>query len=78
MNLQERLFTVGQCLPKSCTTNDVNLILKLDQRLSSINQRKLVNNLTELKSSNEIKIIEVRNIPGDYSLIMDHKFYMLR
>lgn len=50
----------------------------MDHRLSSINQRKLVENLTELKSSNEIKIIEVRNIPGDYSLMMDHKFYMLR
>lgn len=50
----------------------------MDHRLSSINQRKLVDNLTELKSSNEIKIIDVRKIPGDYSLMMDHKFYMLR
>lgn len=50
----------------------------MDRRVISINQRKLVDNLTDFKNSNEIKIVDVRKIPGDYSLMMDHKFYMLR
>lgn len=60
-------LNVGQCLPKSCSLNDIDAILKQDP---------LFNVLTDnTNSSVKLNILNVRRVPGEYSLWTDYRFY---
>lgn len=67
MNLQ-----LGQCLPKSCTNEDVRHILEEDphaQILAAINTFNSDNN-----TSIQVRILRVRTVPGSHNYWHERKF----
>ena len=60
----QNVLQVAQCLPKSCTKEDVWKVLEND-----VNAMELEKNLGD-----DFKIMKVRNIPGNYQLFSDSKF----
>ncbi|KAG5682446.1 hypothetical protein PVAND_011798 [Polypedilum vanderplanki] len=69
-----RIIDVGQCLPKSCTQQDVIIIMNRDPA-SLILQQTLTMNNDSIKA-NEVKVLETRKVPGEYSIWEDLKFYI--
>lgn len=61
--LQGHTLQVGQCLPKTCSPNDVKHILSLDATAMA------------LKRSNEVTVSSVRRVPGDYNIWDDSFFH---
>ena len=61
---ETRLLQLGQCLPKSCSTQDVGKLLEEDSNA------KMLTKSFDAK----FEIVKVRNVPGRYQLFKDHKF----
>lgn len=59
-----KLLQLGQCLPKSCSTQDVGKILDNDPNVK----------LFRSSFGGKFHILKIRNVPGNYQLLMDHKF----
>lgn len=66
--MQGQIFTVGQCLPKSCNDNDVKIMLKFDPAFNQL--------ITE-QNTNTLDVLSVRRVPGNYDVFMEKKFYYL-
>lgn len=79
-----KILQVGQCLPKSCTIDDVTVILNNDPTAKLISEVRLNdfitnNNITGSGTHKaNMVILNVRHVPGEYSLWNDPKFYLLR
>lgn len=74
-NFQKHILRVGQCLPRICTTEDVQLILNND-----VSARKFTENFqnvtTEMDKA-EISVMSVRRVPGEYDILKDRLFYLV-
>lgn len=66
---------VGQCLPWSCSAEDVKLILNIDNSARKFNEEFL--NATNEVNKGEIVALSVRRVPGDYNPFMDRVFYLV-
>lgn len=69
-----RILDVGQCLPKSCSTRDITVIMNRDPA-SMILQQTITFNGNNSKA-NEMSITKTRIVPGDYSIWQDQRFYV--
>lgn len=69
-----RILDVGQCLPKTCSTRDITVIMNRDPA-SLILQQTIMLNGNSTKA-NEISITQTRMVPGNYSIWHDQKFYV--
>lgn len=64
--LQNRLLSIGLCLPKDCSVDDVKIMLEEDSiHIRSSNPKRAV------------KVISVRAVPGSYSLYKDKKLHLV-
>lgn len=63
---QNRLLSIGLCLPRDCSIEDVKMMLEEDSKLIRSNNPKRA-----------IKIISVRAVPGQYSLLKDKKLHLV-
>jgi hypothetical protein len=71
---QPKILDVGQCLPDSCTVQDVSQIL-INDPASQVLQQVVFINKNSTKA-NEIAILSTRTVPGEYTIWRDHKFYI--
>lgn len=61
---------IGECLPDSCTTDDVHYIMESGAKIA----------LHEDASSPEhviLKVIHVKRVPGSYNMWQDVKFFIV-
>jgi hypothetical protein len=65
------VINVGQCLPATCSGEDVKSIMGLDPAVRSL---QFSQNLTETR--NELKVLSTKLVPGTYDLLNDHRFHM--
>lgn len=64
--LQNRLLSIGLCLPQECSVNDVKIMLEEDSNvIRSTNPKRA------------IRVISVRAVPGQYSLFRDKKLHLV-
>ncbi|CAO1398931.1 unnamed protein product [Diamesa hyperborea] len=77
---EPKLLQVGQCLPKTCTPQDVTAILNKDPAAIMLQhievQVNIHSNETKATSANELLIFDLRKVPGEYSIWHDQKFYV--
>lgn len=66
---------VGQCLPRSCSTDDVKFILNLDDAARKFKENFM--NATLDANKGEIVAMSVRRVPGEYDLLKDRTFYLV-
>lgn len=66
---------MGQCLPRVCTEKEVELILQQDAAAQKF--VKIFENATKEADKADIRILEVRRVPGSYNLWTDQSFYLL-
>ncbi|XP_055611338.1 nose resistant to fluoxetine protein 6 [Uranotaenia lowii] len=69
------ILQIGQCLPKSCSVNDVYKILQEDRNSKIINNMKMCNSSSV--NCNKLEIVNLRTVPGSYSLLQDPRFFLL-
>lgn len=72
---------VGQCLPDSCSTQDVKIIMINDPASIRLNQVISVKSDTKVQSEeiiDELKIFETRVVPGAFDIWKEQKFYIFR
>lgn len=62
---QSRILQVGQCLPKTCLTNDIHQILNADPAGGT---------LRDSLRYNDFEVLKVRKVPGDLDLMNDWRF----
>lgn len=60
------MLSIGLCLPKECTTNDIKIMLEEDSKIIK----------TETPARN-LTVLTVRAVPGSYSLYADKKLHLL-
>uniref|UniRef100_U5EF22 Putative conserved plasma membrane protein n=1 Tax=Corethrella appendiculata TaxID=1370023 RepID=U5EF22_9DIPT len=86
-----KLLQLGQCLPIVCTPEDVSNILRLDPASQLFTEYDLLypshhrhhhlynnhHNDSVAINGNDLKMIDVRRVPGEYDLWKDRKFYIL-
>lgn len=71
--LQLTTLQVGQCLPESCSLEDVDNILSRDPGLVKFNQQQ--NGLSNgMPSEEAIVFLSARKVPGSYRLSDDKRF----
>lgn len=61
---QTRLISLGLCMPKDCSAMDVKNMVSIPKEDSGFNYRSY-------------SVINVRPVPGSYTLWSDSKFYIL-
>lgn len=66
---------MGQCLPRICTENDVKTILNHD--IAARKFMKIFENATKTVDKADIRVVNVRRVPGEYSLWIDQSFYLV-
>lgn len=66
---------VGQCLPRSCSTEDVQFILNEDS--SARKFKETFANATNHENNGEIVALSVRRVPGEYNVWKDRLFYLI-
>lgn len=73
---------VGQCLPKTCTPQDVTAILNKDPAAIMLQHIEVQVNIETnhsnetATSANELLIFDLRMVPGEYNIWHDQKFYV--
>lgn len=71
---------VGQCLPKTCTPQDVTVILNKDPAAIMLQhtevQVETMHSNETATSANELLIFDLRMVPGEYNIWHDQKFYV--
>ncbi|XP_055644167.1 nose resistant to fluoxetine protein 6 isoform X2 [Toxorhynchites rutilus septentrionalis] len=73
---EPKLLQLGQCLPSHCSTSDVYRILKEDPKSKLISDKNTCN-AAKKSSRSVMEIVEVRTVPGSYSLLNDSKFFIV-
>ncbi|XP_050100835.1 O-acyltransferase like protein [Anopheles aquasalis] len=73
VSVQPNSILLGQCLPKSCTVEDVTQFLRHDPLFQSLNG----NNGTIEVRSQGLTVTHVRPVPGSYNLWSDPKVFAL-
>lgn len=63
---QNHKIQLGQCLPASCTTDDIANIITLDPTASKL-----------IAGSANLSIDGVRTVPGEYKIFDDQRFHLL-
>lgn len=66
---------MGQCLPRTCTENDVKSILNYDAAARKF--VKIFENATKEADKADINVLAVRRVPGTYNLWTDQSFYLV-
>lgn len=66
---------VGQCLPQSCSTEDVQFILNVDS--SARKFKETFANATNYENNGGIVALSVRRVPGEYNIWNDRIFYVV-
>uniref|UniRef100_A0A8D8BCP9 Nose resistant to fluoxetine protein 6 n=1 Tax=Culex pipiens TaxID=7175 RepID=A0A8D8BCP9_CULPI len=76
---ETKLLHLGQCLPKSCSKEEVQCMLKEDPNSILLKHKDVceLKNSSSKTSCNLLDVINIRNVPGAYSLYEDTKFYIL-
>lgn len=69
------MMHVGQCLPRSCSTDDVKFILNVDT--SARKFKEAFANATNPSNKGEIVALNVRRVPGGYDFWKDRLFYLV-
>ncbi len=59
-------MTIGLCLPEDCSVADVKIMLEEDAKSAVMENPKRA-----------VKVLNVRAVPGPYSLAMDKKLHLL-
>ncbi|XP_037037502.1 O-acyltransferase like protein [Bradysia coprophila] len=65
---QLHALQLAQCLPQSCTINDIRNILNSDPTSKT---------LKSMSPTNQIKFLDLRTVPGPYDLWTDRRFQLL-
>ncbi|XP_052863293.1 O-acyltransferase like protein [Anopheles cruzii] len=73
--VQPSSILVGQCLPKSCTADDVTQLLRNDPLLQQLSNT--ANSSSPSPSSSGLTVVHVRPVPGSYNLWSDPKVFAL-
>jgi hypothetical protein len=68
---------MGQCLPRTCTVEDVKAILQLDPAAGLLTQLVNDHNAMSMASMDQFDILEIRPVPGAYNLWTDQRFFIL-
>lgn len=70
MNILPKVHALqlAQCLPQSCTINDIQNILNSDPTTKV---------LKSMSQTNQIRFLDVRSVPGEYDLWTDRRFQLL-
>ncbi|KAI9589996.1 uncharacterized protein LOC119639842 [Glossina fuscipes] len=69
LNLQ-----LGECLPKSCSSQDIQHILDLDPHAQILKTLNYNNNNSSNSTTTSVKILRVRTVPGIYSFWRELSF----
>lgn len=67
---------VGQCLPRSCNTEDVQFILNVDSSARKFKET-FANATNYVQNNAEIVALSVRRVPGEYNVWKDRLFYLI-
>lgn len=76
-SFQSSSILLGQCLPKSCTIDDISELLRSDPMLSLLNNSTLNVVATGGTAVSALTIAHVRPVPGSYNLWSDPKVFAL-
>jgi hypothetical protein len=68
---QVNVLNVGQCLPETCSGDDVKAIMEMDPAVLA-----LQSTLNNTEAKNDLKILSAKLVPGTYDVFGDYKFYM--
>lgn len=69
---------LGQCLPQSCSPEDVQEMLQLDIGYNDLNSvDEALASKPTAESDKSLTLIASRNVPGPYSLLEDKRFQIL-
>ncbi|CRK99548.1 CLUMA_CG012865, isoform A [Clunio marinus] len=74
LQFQSRVLHIGQCLPESCSTTDVSMILENDPASKAL--KKLEVNDKKTNSEPSFKILSTRKVPGEYNEWSEPKIYI--
>uniref|UniRef100_A0A1S4GGM9 Nose resistant-to-fluoxetine protein N-terminal domain-containing protein n=1 Tax=Anopheles gambiae TaxID=7165 RepID=A0A1S4GGM9_ANOGA len=77
LSTQSSSILLGQCLPKSCTIDDISELLRSDPMLSLLNNSTLNVVATGGTAVSALTIAHVRPVPGSYNLWSDPKVFAL-
>ncbi|XP_058055598.1 O-acyltransferase like protein [Anopheles bellator] len=75
--VQPSSILVGQCLPKSCTADDVTQLLRNDPLLQQLSNTGNSSTSNPSLSSSGLTVVHVRPVPGSYNLWSDPKVFAL-
>uniref|UniRef100_A0A182SKP6 NRF domain-containing protein n=1 Tax=Anopheles maculatus TaxID=74869 RepID=A0A182SKP6_9DIPT len=78
LSTQSSSILLGQCLPKSCTIDDITELLRSDPALNLLNNSTL--NVVVVSSgspASALTVQHVRPVPGSYNLWSDPKVFAL-
>lgn len=75
LQFQKHILRVGQCLPRICTSEDVQMILNMD--VSAQKFAENFQNATNEMETGKITAIQVRRVPGEYNVWKDRLFYLV-
>lgn len=67
---------VGQCLPRICTSTDIQTILDMDTSARKFSENFQNSTVSEMEGAG-VRVISVRRVPGDYDLWTDRQFYLV-
>lgn len=73
--LQNHALRVGQCLPRICTSTDIQTILDMDTSARKFSGN-FQNSTNEMEGAG-VRVISVRRVPGEYDLWSDRQFYLV-
>lgn len=71
---QKHVLQIGQCLPKACTPDDIEVILSEDDATIKFNE--IYANATGERRG-ALAVINVRRVPGDFDVRSDPTFYLI-
>uniref|UniRef100_A0A182P5T8 Nose resistant-to-fluoxetine protein N-terminal domain-containing protein n=1 Tax=Anopheles epiroticus TaxID=199890 RepID=A0A182P5T8_9DIPT len=81
LSTQSSAILLGQCLPKSCTVDDIAELLRSDPTLSLLNNSTstvvVTPGATTAAPASALTVLHVRPVPGSYNLWSDPKVFAL-